>query len=50
MKERIKRVNKGFWLIVFLWLASMGKVDVLTILAGILIVSYLVWKMAGEKA
>ena len=50
MSERIKRVSKSYWGIVFLWaVASIGEpVTWLTILGGIVVGGYLIWKMVGD--
>ena len=50
MKERIKRVDKGFWILAVLWLVSMEHVSTLSIVAGAVMLDYLVWKMRGAKA
>ena len=50
MKERIKRVGKGYWLIVFLWLASLPReMNALTFLAGAVIAGYLIYTMWGDE-
>lgn len=50
MSERIKRVSKSYWGIVFLWaVTSIGEpVTWLTVASGVVIGGYLIWKMVGE--
>lgn len=50
MSERIKRVSKSYWGIAFLWaVTSIGEpVTWLTVVSGIVIGGYLIWKMVGE--
>lgn len=51
MKKRIKRVSKGYWLLAGLWLVSViGRTpDLLTVVTGVVMVSYLCYTMAGDS-
>lgn len=50
MRDRIKRVDKDYWFIVFLW--AVGSVDgkniAATILSGAVIAGYLVYTISGD--
>lgn len=49
--KRIKRVSKGYWVLVMLLIMSTcnSEPSVLLYIAWTVVVGYLVWKMQGEE-
>ena len=51
LRERTKRVSKGYWVLVMLLIMSTcnSEPSVLLYIAWAVVVGYLVWKMQGDE-